>query len=295
MSDIARVPIAGVRIPITGIRVMIHLNEPLDWDEQHKKFDNYIKFAAKQVVSNLSYCFHGADDLYQEGLLLLWQCFERYQYKSEREFQYLFKSSLWRLLRDKVGKPNLETTDIDEVYDAEEIGYSENCLEDMFEEYRMKQVYDLLVGNPTAISILNEILNPSKVTVEECDKDMARKEMLKNQGVQLNVPTSIEIKPVHIQRALHLSEEIYAKNFKLVQMAVYEVYAKDCDIKNYIPNWSDPTWDELGAKSSTSLEIQVDSPALTDEELSTMVQIITENVDELVDSEDNYGIGVKIA
>ena len=111
----------------------------------------------------------------------------------------------------------------------------------------------------------------------------------------MNVPTSIEIKPVHIQRALHLSEEIYAKNFKLVQMAVYEVYAKDCDIKNYIPNWDDPTWDELGAKSSTSLEIQVDSPALTDEELSTMVQIITANVDELVDSEDSSGTEVKTA
>ena len=295
MSEIVREPITGLRVPITGIRVPIHLNEPLDWDEQYKKFDNYIKFASKQVLTNISYCFYGADDLYQEGLLLLWQCFERYRYKNEKEFQYLFKSSLWRLLRDKVGRPNLETVDIEEVYDAEDIGYSENGLEEMYEEYRMKQVYDLLVGNPTAISILNELLNPSKVTVDECDKDMARKEMLKNQGVQLNVPTSVEIKPVHIQRALNLSEEIYAKNFKLVQMAVYEVYAKDCDIKNYIPNWDDPTWEEIGTRSISHLEVQVDNPALTDEELSTMVQIITANVGELVDSEEDAGTISKTA
>lgn len=287
MSNVVRTPIVGIRMPITGLRVPIHLNEPLNWDEQFSKFDNYIKFAAKQVVSNMDYCFYGADDLYQEGLLLLWQCFDRYQYKSKQEFQYLFKSSLWRLLRDKAGKPNKETTDIDEVFEAEEIGYSDNSLEDMYEEYRMKQVYELLVGNPTAISILKELLNPSKVTVEECDKDMARKEMLKNQGAQLNVPTSIEIKPVHIQRALNLTEEIYAKNFKLVQMAIYEVYARDCDIKSYIPNWDDPTWEELGynTTNTTNYEIQVDNPALTNEELDTMVQVIMSDVDELSESD----------
>lgn len=272
-----------IRTPITGLRVPIHLNEPLIWEEQLSKFDNYIKFAAKQVVSGIDCCFHGADDLYQEGLLLLWQCFERYQYKTKQEFQFLFKSSLWRLLRDKAGKPNKEMTDIEEVFEAEEIGYSDNSLEDMYEEYRMKQVYELLVGNPTAISILKELLNPSKVTVEECDKDMARKEMLKNQGARLNIPTSIEIKPVHIQRALNLTEEIYAKNFKLVQMAIYEVYARDYNIKSYTPNWDDPTWDELdySAVSATNYEIQVDNPALTNEELDTMVQVIMSDVDEL--------------
>ena len=290
MNNVVRVPILQ-RVPITGKRTPIRMNDSLDWEEQFKKFDNYIKFASKQVISGLSYCFYEAEDLYQEGLLLLWQCFERYQYKSETEFQYLFKSSLWRLLRDKVGKPNLETTDIDEVYDAE-VGYSESHIENMYEEYRMKQVYDLLMGNPTAISILNEILNPSEVTVEECDKDMARKEMLKSQGVQLKVPTSVEIKPVHIRRALNLSEEIYAKNFKLVQMAVYEVYAKDCNIKNYIPNWEDPDWGNLGV-SGMSLEIH--NPALTDEEFSTMVQIITDNVGELASTEDSSDTAVKTA
>ena len=111
--------------------------------------------------------------------------------------------------------------------------------------------------------------------------------MLKSQGVQLSVPTTIDIRPVHIQRALHLSEEIYVKNFKLVQMAVYEVYAKDCDIKNYIPNWDDPAWGELDGMNKESFEVQVDNPALTDEELDTMVHIITSSVEDLVELEDS--------
>lgn len=277
MSKYVRTPITGLRTPITGLRTPIRFSEPLDWDEQLSKFDNYIKFASKQVVSNMtSSCFYGADDLYQEGLLLLWQCFERYQSKGEEEFQYLFKSSLWRLLRSKANKSSVDSVDIEEVFD---IGYSEDSLEEMYEEYRMKQVQDLLVGNPTAISILNELLNPSKVTVEECDKDMARKEMLKSQGIWVNTSTSVEVRPIHIQRALKLTEEMYVKNFKLIQMAVYEVYGKDCSIRSYIPNWDDPTWDEL----NYTPKLQSSNHALTNEELHAMLHTIKSEVDDLTE------------
>ena len=227
-----RVAITGLRVPITGLRVPIHLGEPLDWDEQFAKFENYIKFAAKQTFEGTPNSFYSSEDLYQEGLLLMWQCFEKYKYKPEKEFQYLFKSSLWRKLREKVNKPNLETDDIDGLYDSEDIGYTEDNLDDIFEEYRMKQVRELLSGNPTALVILEELVNPSEVTMNECDKDRNRKEMLKNQGKIIQLATTVEITGTHIQRALHLSEEVYKENFKLIQGAIYEVYSRDTDIKN---------------------------------------------------------------
>lgn len=235
MEEIKREPLVGLRKPITGLRVPISLDEVLDkemkWDIQYEKLTNYIKFVAGQVAPGLQSSMMSSEDLYQEGLLLLYTCFEKYKLKSEQEFQSIFKTSCWRLLRGFCyKKKEIVTVDLDEVFD---MGYSDNVIADMYEEYRLQQVADLLDGNQNALNILKEIINPSERTMWEMQMDYARHETLKQQGKKTMVSTEVSIKPVILRRSLGLTITEFNKAFKEVQSTVYAVYSGDSEIKNY--------------------------------------------------------------
>lgn len=230
-----RISIIGIRTPITGLRTPIKLEdvvEPdMNWDTQYKKLNNYIKYVAGQVVSGLPSAMMSAEDLYQEGLILLYNCFEKYKFKTEKEFHAIFKASCWRLLKGFCyKKKELQQVDLDTVYD---LGYDDNAIIDMYEEFRIQQVVELLAGDQTAINILKEIISPSEKTVYEMQMDYYRKECLKAQGKKSCVPSEMEIKPVILRKSLGLTEKEFSTAFKKLQSEVYAVYAVDCDIKSY--------------------------------------------------------------
>jgi len=250
---ITRVPILGLREPIIGLRKSIFFGEQLNWDVVYKKLNNYVKFAAKQVSSRIDSQITqviSAEDLYQEGLLLLYKCYSQYIYKPECEFYPIFKASLWRSLRNLAYKQELFTTDIDE---AADVGFSDTALDDIFEEYKIKTVVELLKERPVAQSILKEMISPSNKTIWESNMDMARKETLRDQGHKLNVPKSIDVKGIFIQRALNLSKDIYMENLKLIQNAVYQVYSKDTNISKYIPSLTGTN--QITTESHNNLEV----------------------------------------
>ena len=230
-----REPIIGLREPIIGLRTPIKLEDVADpnmcWDTQYKKLNNYIKFVAGQVVSGLTSSMMSSEDLYQEGLILLYTCFDKYKLKTESEFHAIFKASCWRLLKGFCyKKKEFQTVDLDEVFDT---GYNDNVIADIYDEYRLQQVVDLLEGNQNALDIFREILNPSEKTWWEAEMDFSRKEMLKSQGKRVSMSSELEIKPAILRRSLGLSEVEFTTAFKLVQSGVYAVYSSDVDIKSY--------------------------------------------------------------
>ena len=234
-SDDLRESITGIRTPITGIRVPIRLSEiceeNMTWEIQYKKLDNYIKYVAGQVAPGLQSPALGADDLYQEGLILLYNCFEKYKLKSEKEFQAIFKSSCWRLLRGFCyKKKEVVTVDLDDVYNA---GCDDNTLNDLYQEYRLQQVYDLMKGCPDAVKILKEFVEPSEKTFWEATMDYNRKSFLKQQGKSVSVPSSVKIKPAFIKKSLGMTDKQFKEGFKVVQKSVYRVYSYEYDIKAY--------------------------------------------------------------
>lgn len=230
-----RKPITGLRQPITGLRVPIKLEDITDpnmtWDIQYTKLDNYIKHVAKQVVSGLPSAMMSAEDLYQEGLILLYRCFEKYKLKPENEFQALFKTSCWRLLRGKCyKKKEFKTVDLDEVYD---VGLKDTSFNEMYDGIKLQQVKDALAGNELALKILEESVSPSKESLWQAQMDFYRKETMKLQGKRSFSVSTIEMKPEFIRRALKVSKKEFNEAFRLLQSEVYAVYSLDTDIKSY--------------------------------------------------------------
>lgn len=225
MKQIVRTPIKGTRKPIKGIRTPIMEGgyHKLDWDEIYKGLVNYIKFAAKQVSEQYGTgsSLQTAEDLFQEGQLLLYKCYTMYDYKPRNEFDALFKSSLWRKLRTLASKKEFTLVDISDAYD---LGYSETVVNDMYEEYKLQQIVELLENDDIALTILREFINPSKRTLWEAEMDIARKQMLKEQNYNISVPQSLTIKGVHIQRALEITKVEFKEHMSNIKKTINMVY-----------------------------------------------------------------------
>ena len=235
--DIQRIPIVGIRspiigierLPIVGLAVGDTATEELSWDDIYAQLVNYIKFAAKQVSEQYeTSSVNSAEDLFQEGQLLLYYCYTVYKDRSMNEFSALFKASLWRKLREIGRKREFIQVDIEDAYD---LGYSDNAVEDMYQEYKLQEVASLLEDSPVALTIFKEFVNPSSRTLWEAEMDVARKESLKEQNFAVSIPKSIQIKGVHIQRALEIPKIKFNENMKMVKNAVSEIYkSEDTDL-----------------------------------------------------------------
>lgn len=198
----------------------------LDFNKIFAGIDNYIKYAAKSVATSTSMDSSlSAEDLYQEGVLLLCQCYDKYKQKDEQEFGMLFKASLWRHIRKKANKASVFTVDIEEAYD---LGYTEDNVEKMFMEYGMKQLSELLENEPVASAILKELIEPSPRTIWEMKMDTARKEMIKSQGKKVNVPQNNKVKMVHIKRALGITQKHFDNGILKVREVANKVFGEEC-------------------------------------------------------------------
>ena len=227
-----RTPITGItRTPITGIertpilRTTEQETETLQWDDVYSKLVNYIKFASKQVAEQYQTGTVSAEDLFQEGQLLLYHCYTLYKHKNINEFNALFKASLWRKLRE-IGKKQQKIPIEVNIEDAYDLGYSDEVVEDIYQEYKLQQVAEMLESHPVALTIFKEFINPSSRTLWEAEMDVARKLMLKEQNYSISVPKSIQIKGIHIQRALEITKVSFNENLKLMKSVVSSVYGK---------------------------------------------------------------------
>lgn len=224
---ITRTPVIGVeRVPIVGV-IQQEPQEELNWDDIYSQLVNYIKFASKQVFTQYSSSdgvVNSAEDLFQEGQLLLYHCYTLYKTKPLNEFSALFKASLWRKLREISGKKAFITVDIEDAY---ELGYTSTVIEDMYNEYKLQQVADMLESSPVALTIFKEFINPSSRTLWEAEMDVARKSMLRDQDYRVAVPKSITIKGVHIQRALEIPKVKFLECFAMVKSCVSSVYTSE--------------------------------------------------------------------
>lgn len=221
LSDVVRIPITGIeRVPIIGTQTADTTKE-LQWDDIYSSLINYIKFASKQVYTQSNNTLYSAEDLFQEGQLLLYHCFTIYKHKPFNEFSALFKASLWRKLRELCGKKAFIQVDLEDAYD---LGYSEDVLEDLYNEYKLQQVASLLENSPIALTIFKEFVNPSSRTMWEAEMDVARKATLKEQGYSVAVPKTVQIKSLHIQRALEIPKVRFNEYLKIVKSCVSSVY-----------------------------------------------------------------------
>lgn len=214
--------VTPMRVPIKIERIPIQENR-LPWDDVYDKFVNYIKFAASSVYNQFQ--TESAEDLFQEGQLVMYRCWLLYGDKSIEEFGPIFKASLWRKLREISGKKYHPTVDFDTLTEAGvEPGYEKDIDAEIDESERFHKLVDMLADQPIALTILKEFIAPGDRTLWEAQMECARKKMLQNQNYAVVVPSSVQPTKKTIRRGMEISMAKFDQHFAILKNAMREVY-----------------------------------------------------------------------
>lgn len=187
----------------------------LAWEEVYTSWDKYIWKVAHDIVKkNYGATDLGADDLHQEGLLILYKCYQKYGHKDKEEFERIFKTSVAREIRNKVisnvSQRQMIVASSDEIAGVlgEEQQFTINDLpQEVYEEIEELKKH---LRNPIAKAIVCELTNPSPLTLHHVKGDMKRREFFRKLGRKINgravnVPSTVDIKLKYIRRALNIT------------------------------------------------------------------------------------------
>ena len=214
--------VTPTRVPIKVERIPIQENR-LPWEEVHEKYVNYIKFAASSVYNQFQ--TENAEDLFQEGQLMMYKCWLLYGNKPWEEFGPVFKASLWRRLREVSGKKRHSTVDFDTLTElGSEPGYEKDLDAEIDENDRLHQLVELLADQPIALTILKEFISPGDRTLWEAQMEHARKTTLQNQNYAVIVPNSIQPSKKTIRRGMEISMAKFDEHFNILKNAMRQVY-----------------------------------------------------------------------
>lgn len=187
----------------------------LSWDRVLEQFDNLIKYAAKKQVQNYpSDNMISVEDLYQEGIIKLYDCWTIWcvgKNKDMDEFGAIFRKSLFRAVRSKASTPTLNNAvlvDLETTANYLKDDSQEDVVERMYRENGIAHLSEMLTSE-VAVKILGELAEPSPETLYEVWADIKRKEMLKSQGKRVNVPKDTTVRMKHIIRALGITQKQY--------------------------------------------------------------------------------------
>lgn len=216
-----------LRIPII-MKDKTRDNPKLEWDFVYKKFVNLVKHAAKEVyLDRANYIDQSlsVEDLYQIGVIKLYDIYEKYNHLPIEEFKMLFTTSLYRAIKD-AAKPRREndletallTTGEAPTYEVES-GY-----ERMAEEIRDNLDSDI------AVAVLCEIINPSPKTLWHSWADRARKMCLRDQGKKVNLPRKAEVKYKHIRDSLGITSKQFDNAIKEIKFITELVINKEREV-----------------------------------------------------------------
>ncbi len=202
------------------MQVSVPVGIKLTWEQVLDKFDNLIKFAARQQVeTRTTDNLVSAEDLYQEGLIKLYDCWKKWcvdpaNNKDMDEFKPIFSTSLFRHMKKySINKPmSIDLADISESVGDPNV---EDTVEKLYRQHGLEHLHDML-RSATAKALLDELIEPSCATLFHMQADIRRKEMLKSQGKKVNVPKDTTVRMKHIQRALGITTKQY-------DLAMYEI------------------------------------------------------------------------
>lgn len=195
----------------------------LTWDEVFVQFENLVKYAAGNVYREKAGVgvdsAVGADDLFQIGMIKLFECWQKYQHLPMEEFKAIFSTSLFRAVRR--GAKNAPN------FSLEEALVGEGSEDTYIKEIHFKDGLEHLMNgldSPIAVAILQELIDPSPATIWQVWADNARKtHLVENQKEKLNISKTNKIKLKHIRMALQLSHKQF--NFGISEIRSKAPYA----------------------------------------------------------------------
>lgn len=190
----------------------------LTWEAVFEQFDNLVKFMAGNYARNNSMDgMTSAEDLYQEGIVKLYECWEIWcigRNKDLDEFGPIFKLALQRCLQQIVKKKS-RTVGSDEIL----LTIKDESIVDPDQGMDMSEELNSLMKDlsPIAQELLSEMINPSQRTLFEVWADISRKQMLKSQGKRVNIPKDNTVRMKHIVRAIGITGKQYDNALKEIR------------------------------------------------------------------------------
>lgn len=204
----------------------------VSWEQAFEQFHRLVHYAAnthkRDGIVDTAVC---ADDLYQEGIIKLYDCWREWcvdKGKDMDEFAPIFRTSLWRAVKRGGGRQN-NYLDIDKATDKaiDTSSRPEDSIDRLDLEEKLTVLHQHLSQN--ARLLLNEIMEPSIRTLFEALADFKRKEMIKSQGKRVNIPKDTSVKMKHIQKSLGFTGKQYDN-------AILELKNRTKEIWGYLPS-----------------------------------------------------------
>lgn len=184
----------------------------ITWDDALGQFDNLIKFAARQQVENRgSDNSVSAEDLYQEGLVKLWECHQKWcveRNKDMDEFGPIFRKSLFRKVKQTRRASGKGNVDLDDVAPFIQDPNTQDVVHTMHIKESLSNLAGMLSSDISRM-VLQELIDPSARTIYEAIADHKRRQMLKSQGKRVNVPKDYTVRMKHIVRSLGITGKQY--------------------------------------------------------------------------------------
>lgn len=182
----------------------------LTWEMVHDKYTNLIKYMAGNYARNNSLDgMISAEDLYQEGVVKMYDCWVIWclgENKDFDEFGPILKTSLQRCLY-QTSKKRVKTTTSEEALLLVKDDSIKDTTDVLYKQEGLRNLHDSL--SPTAQELLKELISPSDKTLYEVWADIARKNMLKSQGKRVNIPKDNTVRMKHIIRAIGITGKQY--------------------------------------------------------------------------------------
>lgn len=201
----------------------------LSWEAVLKQFDNLIKFAANKAANNRNLDkMMSKEDLYQEGLMKLYDCWEIWcvgKNKDMNEFGAIFKVSLFRHVNKEAGGSAINHTDVEDVSFVLADSNQADLATKLYLENGVQIIRESL-STKNARILFEELLEPSDATIYQVYADIARKKCLKAQGQRVHVPSDTTVRMKHIQRAMGISNVAYEKAIKEIRAIAPEVLSE---------------------------------------------------------------------
>jgi len=195
----------------------------LTWDDVYVQFNNLVKWAAGKAYSEKENVDKAVSpqDLYQIGLLKLYDCFNKYNHLTMEEFKAVFTKALLRAVRR--GAKYGEEFDYEDAITGEE-GQQDQYIEQLYFQEGLQQLREQLVS-PLAVAILSELIEPSPRTIFEVWADSARKRQLKeNQNKEVNLSKRTEVKMKHIRKALGITPKQFDKGISEIRRTAQSAF-----------------------------------------------------------------------
>lgn len=195
----------------------------LKWENVVKQYENMIKYASRvtyQKKLNVDASIT-PDDLYQVGMLKLYDCFMRYGDKNDEEFGKLTKTAIYHELNYVCKESRTYALENKE---GEEIDVPVETDFDKKETHALLESIEKQLKRETSKQVLKELINPSRKTINVMLQDIANKKMLAQQGKKVNIPKTTDIKQRHIRESLGLTQKQFDKAIKEVRDVASKVF-----------------------------------------------------------------------